>query len=230
MSKAAVRRVVPEAGRDESTFAMHDAKNLLGVIGANVAWLRGNDAEGKLGESLSDIEHACTRLADLLHQAIDAAPVSGIRAAVTLADLVRDAARPFGRVADREKVDLEIEEASGRVVVDPARVGRVVENLLENALRHAGEGGTVRVKVAAEADDMTLSIEDTGVGFHPGEAPAPGHHGLGLAFCRNVVHEHAGTLTLDRSDALHGARVKVSLPRHRPRISERPRLSLVPGP
>jgi signal transduction histidine kinase len=112
--------------------------------------------------------------------------------------------------------------------VDPARVGRVVENLLENALRHAGEGGVVRVKVAAEADEMTLSVEDTGVGFQADAPLAPGHHGLGLAFCRNVVHEHAGTLTLDRSDDLRGARVKVSLPRHMPRISERPRLSLVP--
>ncbi|MHB8647403.1 MAG: sensor histidine kinase, partial [Thermomicrobiales bacterium] len=93
---------------------------------------------------------------------------------------------------------------------DAHLVGRAVENLLDNALRHTPTDGTIAVRWQTEADRVTFTVADTGPGiaardlphlFDPlyrGEASRnreTGGVGLGLTIARRILRAHGGDLT-----------------------------------
>jgi signal transduction histidine kinase len=118
------------------------------------------------------------------------------------------------------------ELAPGRIDADPEMIGRVVRNLVENARRHAGADGTVRVSSVAVADRLRVDVDDDGPGIPPAErervfdrfhrsdaarARASGGSGLGLAIARGIVEAHGGRVRAAESP-LGGARVSFELP------------------
>jgi two-component system sensor histidine kinase BaeS len=109
---------------------------------------------------------------------------------------------------------------------DPARLGQVARNLLENAVRHTPAGGRVRVSVRELPTAVSMSVEDNGPGIAPEHLPfiferlyradparakATGGSGLGLAIARQLVEAHGGTISAGAS-ALGGARFSIELP------------------
>jgi signal transduction histidine kinase len=116
--------------------------------------------------------------------------------------------------------------AQGRIDADPEMVSRVVRNLLENARRHAGPDGTVRVSSVAVGNRLRVEVDDDGPGIAPAERErvfdrfhrsdtartrAGGGSGLGLAIARGIVEAHGGTIRAEESP-LGGARVRFELP------------------
>jgi two-component system, OmpR family, sensor kinase len=116
--------------------------------------------------------------------------------------------------------------APGRIDADPEMLGRVVRNLVENARRHAGEAGTVRVSSTAAEGELRVDVDDDGPGipaaerervfdrFHrsdAGRARASGGAGLGLAIARAIVEAHGGSIQAADSP-LGGARVSFEIP------------------
>lgn len=108
----------------------------------------------------------------------------------------------------------------GTVVVDAApaivngnavELRRAVSNLIDNALRAAGDDGQVAVAVERDGDVARVRIADTGGGF--GSA-APGVAGLGLGIAGRAARQHGGEMTIGRSPELGGAEVTISLPTH----------------
>jgi hypothetical protein len=92
-----------------------------------------------------------------------------------------------------------------RAVLDPEIVGRILENLLLNAVRHTPIGGHVKVCATAQGDGLRLTVADTGPGVPPGllnhlfEPFVTGRAdgtGLGLAIARELADAHGGQLTL----------------------------------
>ena len=53
----------------------------------------------------------------------------------------------------------------GNVMVDPDRMGQIVENLIENALRYTPEGGSIEVRLSHDSDGIVLAVADTGPGI-----------------------------------------------------------------
>lgn len=128
------------------------------------------------------------------------------------------------------QLDGDIPDGLPLVWMDADRVTQVLNNLLNNALRHTPEGGQVRVSAAFEPREKELSIavEDSGPGIaaqdlpfvfdrfyraDPSRTRASGGSGLGLAIVKQLVAAHGGNVQAESPirDG-HGTRIRFSLP------------------
>ena len=137
--------------------------------------------------------------------------------------LAEDAVAAFRVRADAAGVTLDRRAAPGlpELDVDPMRIGEVLANLLENALRHTPRGGSVVVAVAPSAAGVSLTVSDTGTGIDARDLPHvfgrfvksadSGGAGLGLAIAKSLVEAHGGQITA-RSSPSGGTTMQVVLP------------------
>ena len=124
-------------------------------------------------------------------------------------------------------VGLHLPSAPVRIRHDPQRIGQVVANLVANAVKFTGRGGSVSVDVNATPDGARIDVVDSGVGIDAGELPhiferfyrgsraneARGSgSGLGLAIARSIVEMHGGAIEVE-SRVGAGSRFSVNLPR-----------------
>jgi two-component system sensor histidine kinase KdpD len=128
------------------------------------------------------------------------------------------------RLAGRQlAVEIPVDLPSVRA--DAVLLDQVISNLLDNALKHAGESAPIRLSASAQGDVVSLVVEDGGSGvpepslpqlfdrFHrvsTREGPRPGF-GLGLAVVRGLVEAMGGSVAAGRSQ-LGGLAVTVTLP------------------
>lgn len=140
--------------------------------------------------------------------------------------------------AQQQNVELrtEIEPGLPEVDVDPDRMAQVLNNLLDNALRHTPVGGRVVCRVTGDAtrpaSPVTLSISDSGLGiasedlprifdrFYRADksrarAPEQGGSGLGLAIAKSIVEGHGGRIWAESQPGA-GAQFFIELPPARP--------------
>jgi len=134
--------------------------------------------------------------------------------------------RLLGEVAARyPAVRYERPAAPLRTRGERDAIGRVVANLLDNAVRHAAS--SVRLTVVADGADQMISVSDDGPGIPVGDrervfdrftrlddarARDAGGSGLGLAIVRELVRRHGGTVGLRDAAPPPGLRVDVRLP------------------
>ncbi|MHA3023660.1 sensor histidine kinase [Mycobacterium sp. BMJ-28] len=110
---------------------------------------------------------------------------------------------------------------------DPQRIGQVLQNLLDNALRHTSAGGQVDVRVAADPQNLTITVSDDGDGipaehlpyiferFYRVDAARDRQHGgagIGLAISRAFAEAHQGDLTAASAGPGHGATLTLVVP------------------
>src|SRR5262249_25646555 len=108
---------------------------------------------------------------------------------------------------------------------DPRQLGRVVGNLVSNAIKYTPGPGAVRVRLTAAADTTVFTVEDTGLGIAASDLPriftrgtrlhrgldVPGT-GLGLFLAKAIVEAHRGTIGVT-SVVNVGSTFMVHLPR-----------------
>ncbi len=110
---------------------------------------------------------------------------------------------------------------------DPQRIGQVLGNLLDNALRHTPAGGTVTVTAGPAGAGVQFVVTDTGEGiptehlphvferFYRADAARDRDHGgsgIGLAIARVIATAHHGTITADSPGEGRGATFTLTLP------------------
>ena len=145
------------------------------------------------------------------------------------ASLVEDAVRAAAPAYEVKGVRLETtaEPRLPAVAVDPDRIGEVLANLLENALRHTPEGGRVDVRAENRGNEVELLVSDTGEGIapeqldrvferffraDPARSRATGGSGIGLTIARALAEAHGGLLRAESEGPGRGARFVLSLP------------------
>ena len=144
-----------------------------------------------------------------------------------VAELVRFVASHFEVLAKERSIDYNIETSNSLyAAVDPAKMQRVVMNLLSNAFKFVPEGGVVRCKLNSDSAYVILSIEDSGPGVKPehrkviferfrqGDGATNRQFsgtGLGLAIVNEFIEMHKGNIEVLDSD-LGGALFHVKLP------------------
>ncbi len=208
----------------------HSLRTPLASIKAAAGTLKDPSAriepEGRTG-LLSTIEEEADRLDRLVTKVLELGRIHAgaleLRAEhVDLVQLAREAVRPLRLLADRRHVGLEVGGA-GAATVDPAMIGVVLTSLLENAVRAAPNGSTVRVDVAPVDGMVEVRVVDHGPGVPEADrervfdeftrlvgADTAGA-GIGLAIVRAFVDAHGGSARIETTPG-GGATFVVSLP------------------
>jgi two-component system sensor histidine kinase/response regulator len=199
-------------------FILHDMTAPRRGMTKALDWIEAHIDEGgevvmpavaELRDALDRVDAMVGDLAWVSRLETGAMPVR--RESVALNGVVRAAARRFAKEAVHRQVEIDIARIEHVAVpADERLVQRVLENLIDNALRYAAKGGgRVRVELRRR-DGAEIRVHDDGPGvaqierarifekFMRGAAdpPSPGHAGLGLYFCRRAIDAHQGEISL----------------------------------
>ena len=107
-----------------------------------------------------------------------------------------------------------------QTMVDPQRIGQVLNNLLANAARHSPPSAPMRVEGAVEGTHIALSVSDQGRGIVPDRLPylfrkragLTGDTGLGLAISKGLVEAHGDRIRAESGGPGLGARFTFTIP------------------
>ncbi|KWS93875.1 MULTISPECIES: KinB sensor domain-containing domain [Pseudomonas syringae group] len=100
---------------------------------------------------------------------------------------------------------LDMQEPMPRLHADQSQLERVLDNLLDNALRHTPQNGLIRLQARRHGERAIISVEDNGEGIAYGQqgrifepfvqvGRKKGGAGLGLALCKEIVQLHGGRM------------------------------------
>ena len=148
---------------------------------------------------------------------------------VDVCDLVAQAAESVRTAAGEKEIHFAVQTESHHCWVrgDAGRLQQVVWNLLSNAIKFTPSGGSIRVDVTRDEQDVAVSVTDTGAGisheflahvFDPfrqadqTSTRAQGGLGLGLSIVKHLVELHGGTVFASSAGPGKGARFTVRLP------------------
>ena len=206
----------------------HEIRNPLSSVKMNVQMIRDRleklaiDDKESLLRKADRVEHEVARLEDSISDfLIFAAPrplakkLADINAAVdSVIELIRQSEKG---VEIAKLLDPDIPP----VAVDESMFAECLQNLLINAMQAAGEGGKVEVETALEKNAVSIAISDSGPGVPEAErekifevfyTTKKGGTGLGLNIARRIVEDHGGSISVDASPSLGGARFVVRMP------------------
>lgn len=202
--------------RELIQFVVHDLKNQLFVVLGNLDWARHNVRAAPPHEMAGVLEEGATGAMRLRSMVEDLLVVSNLEDAsfrvrpelVPVADIVRDVLSAYERKAEQKRVSLNAPPGTGHSLWgDPALLRRVIENILDNSLRHVPSAGHVSIQTRV-GRLLEISISNDGPPVPPedrerifekfargsGESPAVGNAGLGLYFCKRAVEAHGGQI------------------------------------
>lgn len=210
------QRKSSEEWRDGVLMAVHDLKNYLNCIHGYAYMMEKNGADaGRWREYLRRLVTA-SRKAGALAEELERPPgadssLKGRRASFILEDLVEESVAAFESLFWDKGILLErdIPRQLSRVRGDREGLGRVVANLLSNALKFTQPGGKVAVEVRRGDREVRVAVRDTGIGipedrkskiFDKFYQVLPHNHGskgLGLYIARRIVQAHDGRIAAE---------------------------------
>jgi signal transduction histidine kinase len=209
-----------EREREQYVHAIsHDLRSPLAAIMANAQLLRRaqerDDADERQRRRAAAIEASAERLGGMIADLVDAARLEGgqLRVAPVPVDLGRLAADVVARMGDGEAERVVVAAPTGLplAAADPARIERVLANLIGNALKYSPASAPVRVDVRSRGREVLVEVADLGPGIAPEELPrlfqrhgrtASGRGradslGLGLYIARGIVEAHGGRVWVE---------------------------------
>jgi signal transduction histidine kinase/CheY-like chemotaxis protein len=234
----AARVELERANRAKDEFIATVSHELRTPISAVLGWARllrtGKLDAAASARAVEVIERSAAAQAQLVDDLLDVSRVERgeLRLYVRPVDLravveaATEAVRPAA-TARGTSIAVEVENAAGPVVGDPARLQQVTWNLLSNAIKFTPHGGRVHIRLFREGDHAGITVRDDGVGIDADFLPhvferfrqadssrtrAFGGLGLGLAIVRHLVEAHGGTIEAHSDGSGKGAAFTVMLP------------------
>lgn len=209
--------------RDEFlASASHDLKNPLASIKAGAQLLQRRLGQTgaidpiALRDGLHRLDAIATRAAGLVDELLDLArmqmgsPLELDRRTSDLLSLVRDVAEEQQQQTERHTITVETDTHELVGTWDDRRIGRVLSNLLDNAVKYSPDGGPIIIRVRAMDDCVEIQVIDRGIGIpeidqarvferfqRAGNVERRiGGTGIGLASARHIIESHGGTISV----------------------------------
>jgi two-component system sensor histidine kinase TctE len=144
---------------------------------------------------------------------------------IELSDLARRTVQDWVQASFAQQIDLGFEQPDEAVTIsgNPVMLRELLSNLIDNALRYTPAGGSVTVRVRADAEYAILEVEDTGPGIAPAErahvferfyrilgSSADGS-GLGLAIVREIAQQHGAEIDISNNPRAQAPKLPGSL-------------------
>jgi signal transduction histidine kinase len=231
--------------RDLIAWVGHDLRTPLASARAIVEALSDRVVEDPatvdryLRTAKRDISELAALIDNLFELAqLDAGGLKLDRQLNSLGDLISDTIETFSALAGEKGVRVEgsVESGLDPVLMDARQIGRVLANLVGNAIRHTPPGGLVYLQAGQCAGGVEVTVRDTGEGIRPQDLPhvfeqfyrgeksrsrATGGAGLGLAIAKGIVEAHSGRIWVE-SELGRGAQFKFFLPQARAQVHRNP--------
>jgi signal transduction histidine kinase len=226
------RERAAEAQRRDLVIAVsHDLRTPLAGLRAMVEAVDDgivSDAE-TLERYLADMRRSVGSLVELVDDLfefvqLDAGAIEAESKRARVGEVVQAAVAACDAQAMEKRLNLETRLSGAEGVSCSPRLTRVVQNLLQNAIRHTPADGTVRVEARRRSNRLELVVEDWGDGIDPAGADrifepfwrADGARsgegsGLGLAVAKRIVESLGGRIDVE-SEPARGSRFAVTLP------------------
>jgi PAS domain S-box-containing protein len=204
--------------------ATHDLRNPLTAIKVRADILQllsyqlaPQEAADQVRSAAARIVETSNRMAAILQQLMDLArlhmgqPLLLERAPTDLVALAQRAVAEHQEATGQHVLRLQVQEQKLVGVWDAGRLERVLDNLLDNAIKYSPRGGEVTVSLARDGTSAVLTVSDNGLGIPASDVPnmfewfrrgsnvattMPGT-GLGLAGVRQIVEQHGGTISVE---------------------------------
>lgn len=186
----------------------------------------------QLSERAQDLRLTGRRLARIVEGMFDMARLDGLTtftlSRTDLNAVVKRTLEPYFADAERLDCTLTFSAHSARlsVFLNETEFGRVLQNLVENALQYTPRGGRIAVSTYAQENKAVFEVSDSGIGIAADELPRiferfyrtdkarsthTGGAGLGLAIAKKIVEAHHGCITVE-SQLERGTTFRVYLP------------------
>ncbi|GIW42700.1 MAG: hypothetical protein KatS3mg076_3277 [Candidatus Binatia bacterium] len=206
----------------------HEIRNPLFGISATLDALEVAATSGQaLRNHLDVLRREIARLETLVAELLEyGRPESSEREPGSPADVLHEAVASCAELARRSGVEitLEVDEGLPTIPMDRTRLVQLFRNLVDNAVRHSPEGGSVEVRAFLDSSGVACVVRDRGTGIAPDDLPhvfepffsrRAGGTGLGLAIAKKIADAHGASIEL-RNLPEGGVEARVVFPERPP--------------
>jgi signal transduction histidine kinase len=224
-------REISDAHEEFTSIVSHELRTpvagLLGFLQTTIDhWDAMADDERR--RAVQRAHQNAARLQHLTTEVLDTTGIESGRAhyqfeSADLVEVVRSAVEIARDANTGRTIELTVPEEPVRTAVDVARIGQIVTNLLDNALKASPSSEPVEVALTTSESWATVSVRDHGAGiptedrervfdkFTRGRARMTRGSGLGLYLAREIVHDHGGRIWIGEVDG-PGSQLVFTLP------------------
>ena len=222
---------------DFSAMIAHDLRSPLYTI-IGIAEMMKDGLFGALNDDqknwLDRVKNNAAGLVNLVSDFLDVSKLESgrlelSRAEIDITGLVQNTLQNFAPLAKSKNITLtcEADRSTFPIRADGRRLDQVLTNLVSNAVKFTGHGGTIKVRVRSHTDEgVQVEVQDTGTGIPPNEienlfhkyrqvksltVPVEQGTGLGLVICKMIVEAHGGEIWADSEEG-KGATFAFTLP------------------